>query len=104
MKNNVLSLVSRSNLDGISKSNTAPQLVEAIIIDSNSKEHPQNKFNQKELPELKKYFTSFIKIETKLWAKSIWKPKNEETQGRSHLIYFEARPSSKLSMLILCVI
>ena len=55
------SLVSRSNQDGISKSNTAPQLTARItIIDRNSKEHPQNKVNQKELSQLKKYFRSFI--------------------------------------------
>ena len=60
LKNKVLSLVSRSNEDGISKSNTAPQLTETIIIDMNSKEHPQNKVNQKELPQLKKYYSYFI--------------------------------------------
>ena len=51
-----LSLVWRRNQDGISKSNTSPQLAEAVIIDSNSKQHPQNEVNQKELPQLKKYF------------------------------------------------
>ena len=44
-----MSLVSRSNLDGISKLNTAPQLTETITIDRNSREHTQNKVNQKEL-------------------------------------------------------
>ena len=34
------------------------------------KGHPQNEVNQKELPQLKKYFT-----------------KNKECQGRRHLIY-----------------
>ena len=53
----LLSLVRRSNQDGISKSNTAPQLAEAVIIDRNSKEHPQNEVNQKELSQLKKHFT-----------------------------------------------
>ena len=46
----LLSLVSRSNQDGISKLNTAPQLTETTIIDRNSKEHTQNKVNKKELP------------------------------------------------------
>ena len=56
-KKKVLSLVSRSNQDGISKSNTASQLTAGItIIDRNSKEHPQNKVNQKQLPQLNKYF------------------------------------------------
>ena len=32
----------------------------------NPEEHPQNKLNQKKQPQLKKYFSSFIKIETKL--------------------------------------
>ena len=41
--------MSRSNLDGISKLNTAPQLTETITIDRNSREHTQNKVNQKEL-------------------------------------------------------
>ena len=48
------------------KSNTASQLEEIIIIDKNLKEYPQNKFNQKKLPQLKKYFSSFIKTEAKL--------------------------------------
>ena len=32
--------------------NTVPQLEEAVIIDGNSKEHHQNEFNQRELPQL----------------------------------------------------
>ena len=59
-------LVSRSNQDAISKLNTAPQLAETIIFDRNSKEHTQNKVNQKKLPQLQKYFSRFTKIETKL--------------------------------------
>ena len=34
------------------------------MIDRNFKVHPQNKVNQKELPQLNKYFTYFIKNET----------------------------------------
>ena len=52
-----------------------------------SKEHPQNEINQNELPQVKKHFT-----------------KNKEYQGRSHLIYCQAGPLSKLCMFILCVI
>ena len=52
-----ISLVWRSNQVRISKSNTIPQLAEALIIDKNSKEHPQNEVNQKELPQIKKHFT-----------------------------------------------
>ena len=48
----------RSNHVGISKSNTVPQLAEAVIIDRNSKENPQNEVNQNEPPELKKHSTS----------------------------------------------
>ena len=59
-ENRKINLVSRSNQDGTSKSNTAPQLTGIIIIDRSSKEHPQNKVNQKELPQLNKYFRSFI--------------------------------------------
>ena len=62
----MLRLVSRSNQGGIPKVNTAPQLVETIITDISFKDYTQNKANQKELPQLKKYFSSFIKIETKL--------------------------------------
>ena len=58
--------MSRSNEDGTSKSNTAPKLAETITTDGNSKEHPQNKVNLKELPQLKKYFNFFITIEKKL--------------------------------------
>ena len=57
------------------------------MIDRNSEEHPQNEVNQKELPQVKKHFT-----------------KNKECQGGGHLIYFQARPSSKLCMFIVCVI
>ena len=77
----------RSNQRGIFKSNTVPQLAEAVIIDRNSKDHPQNEGNQKELSQLKKHFT-----------------KSKECQGRGHLIYYQASPSSKLCMFTLCVI
>lgn len=50
----LLSLVSKSNLDGISKLNTATQLAEAKVTNMNFKENPQNKANQKELPQLKR--------------------------------------------------
>ena len=46
--------------------NTAPQLAEAKIIDKNFKKHIQNNVDQKELPQIKKYFSSFTKIFTKL--------------------------------------
>ena len=54
---------------------------------------PKNKVNQKELSQIKKYFSSLTKIETKLWTKSTRKPKNKDYQGGSHLIYSQARPS-----------
>ena len=41
----------------------SPQLAEIIIIDMNSKEHTENKVNQKELRQLQKCFNSFTKIE-----------------------------------------
>ena len=44
-KNTALSLVSRSNEDGVSRSSTALQLVETIKIDRNSKKHSKNKVN-----------------------------------------------------------
>ena len=56
----ILSLVSGSNRDGISKPNTATQLTVITIINWNSKVDPQNKVNQEGLPQLKKYFNSFI--------------------------------------------
>ena len=37
--------------------NSIPQLAEAVISDRNSKGHPQNEVNQKELPQLEKNFT-----------------------------------------------
>ena len=52
-----LSLAWRSNQVEILKSNTVSQYAEAVIIDRNSKEHPQNELNKKELPQLKKHFT-----------------------------------------------
>lgn len=50
----LLNLVSRSNLDGISRLKTATQLAEAKVTAMNSNENPQNKGNQKELPQLNK--------------------------------------------------
>ena len=41
----------------------SPQLAEITIIDMNSKEHTENKVNQKELRQLQKCFNSFTKIE-----------------------------------------
>ena len=64
-KNEVLSLLSRGNQDGISKSYTALQLT-GIIIDKNSKKHPQNKLNQKDLSQLMKYFSSSFKLKQKV--------------------------------------
>ena len=90
MKNKVatyLGIVWRSNQVGISKSNIVPQLVKVVIIETNSKEHLQNEVDQKELPQLKKHFT-----------------KSKECEGRSHLIYCQARPSSKLCMFMFCVV
>ena len=52
IKSMTQSLPSRSNQDGISKSNTAPQLAGTVVHDKNTKEHPKNKVNQKELPQL----------------------------------------------------
>ena len=49
-KNKVLSLVSGSNRDGISKPNTATQQTVITIINWNSKVDPQNKVNQEGLP------------------------------------------------------
>ena len=98
--------MSRSNQDGISKLNTDPQLSEATIIDiidRNSKEHTQNKVNQKELLQFNKYLSSFIKTEAKLNKKYL-NTKNKECQGRSHLIYSQGRTSSKFCMFILSVI
>ena len=71
---------------GISNSNTIPQLAEAVM-DRNSTEHTQNEVNQKEQPQLKKHITKIT-----------------ECEGRSHLSNCQARPLSKLRMLILCVI
>ena len=60
------SLPSRSNQDGISKSNTAPQLAGTVVHDKNTKEHPKNKVNQKELLQLiKNISVTSLKIETK---------------------------------------
>lgn len=100
----ILSLVSRGNQDEISKSDAAPQLAETIVIDKNFKKHPQNKVNKKERPQLNKHFSSFTQTETKLWTKSSWKPKTKECQNRSHFIYSQGRPSSKLCKFILCLI
>ena len=48
----VQSLASRSNLDGIPKSNTALQLSGTVVHNKNAKEHPKNKVNERELPWL----------------------------------------------------
>ena len=39
---------------------------QTIATDRNFIEHSQNKVNQKELPQLKRYFSSFTLIETKV--------------------------------------
>ena len=52
IKSMTQSLASRSYQGGISKSNTAPQLAGTVVHDKNTKEHPKNKVNQKELPQL----------------------------------------------------
>ena len=51
LKNMVLGLVTRNNHDGTSKTNTACQPRETIVSDRNFKDLPQNKVNQKELPQ-----------------------------------------------------
>ena len=52
-------------MESLNPQSPAPQLAETTIIYRNSKEYPQNKVRQKELPQLKKCFSSFTKIETK---------------------------------------
>ena len=69
---------------GVSRSDTVSEIAEAVMIDRNSKEHSQSEVNQNELPQLKKH--------------SI---KNKKCQGRSHIIYCQARPSSKSCTFIL---
>ena len=96
--------MSRSNQNGISKLNTDPQLAETITIDRNSKEHTQNKINQKELPQLKKYFSCFIKTETKLNKKYLKTKKIKSVKAEVISIYSQARTSSKFWTFILCVI
>ena len=85
--------------DGISRLNTAPQLAETIMIDRHSKEHTQNKVDQKQLLQLKKHCRSLTKSETKLRIKSTC----EECQSRSNLIYSQARTSSNFCIFMLCV-
>ena len=53
IKSMTQSLPARSNQNGISKSNTATQLAGSVVHDKNTKEHPKNKVNQKELIKLK---------------------------------------------------
>ena len=64
----LLSLVWKSNQDAFSKSNIAPhfQLAEAVIIDSNYKEHLQNEVNQKELPQLKKHLQKIKSVKAEV--------------------------------------
>ena len=69
MESKVLSLVSRSNQDGISKLSAVSELTETIITDRNCKDQ-NNKVNQK-AASIKELFQ--FKIETKLWTKSAWK-------------------------------
>ena len=51
MKNVAQSLPSRSNQDIISKSSTALQISGTVVHDKNSKEHPKNQVDLKELPQ-----------------------------------------------------
>ena len=85
--------------DEISRLNTAAQLAETIMIDRHSKEHAQNKVDQKQLLQLKKHCRSLAKSETKLRTKSTC----DECQSRSNLIYSQATTSSKFCILMLCV-
>ena len=72
--------------------NTDPQLAETVITDSNSKEHTQNNVNQKEFPQLKQYFSFFIKIEKKKKKPEQKVPENQKTKhtkvARSHFPNF----------------
>ena len=53
IKSMTQSLPSRSNQDEFSKSNTAPQSAgSSVVHDKNTKEHLNNKVNQKDLPQL----------------------------------------------------
>ena len=50
MKSMAQSLASRSNQDGIPKSNTALQLAGAVVHNKNAKGHSKDKVNERELP------------------------------------------------------
>ena len=70
----------------------------------NSEEHTQNKGNQKDQPQLERYFSSFIKIETKIWTKSTWKQKNKKCQCTIYSTYLQTRPLSKFCMCMLSLV
>ena len=73
IKSMTQSLPSRSNQDEFSKSNTAPQSAgSSVVHDKNTKEHLNNKVNQKDLSQLiTNISATSLKIE-ELCPKSTW--------------------------------
>ena len=88
------SLLSRSNQDGISKSNNDPQLG-TVVHDKNTKEHPK-KIIQKDLLQLiTNISATSLKLKQNSKQSVLDKQKNKECKGRSHSIYSQPRPSLK---------
>ena len=91
------SLPSRSNQDGISKSNTAPELAGTVVHDKYTKKHPKNKVNQKELPQLiTNLSATSLKLKQTLSMQKVPdEQKSKECLDKSNSTYSQARPSSK---------
>ena len=88
-------LPSGSNQDGISKPNTAPQLLGTVVHDRNTKEDPKNKVNQNELPQL---ITNILATSLKLKHLQSKKQKlktKQRVSRQKYFHYYQARPSSK---------
>ena len=79
-------------------------MAEIKTTDRNSEETTRNKVNQKELPQLKKYSTSFTKLKQNSEQKVLENQKKKYCLGRSHLIYYQARASSQFCLFVLRVI
>ena len=83
---------SRSNQDGISKSNTAPQLTGTVVCDKNTKEHPENKFHQKELPQLiTNISATSLKLKQNSKQKVLEKLKKQRVSGQRSFHLFPSK-------------
>ena len=92
IKSMTQSLPSRSNQNGISKSNTPPELAGIIVHGKSTKGHSKNKVNKKELPQLIKTISATsLKLQQNSKQKVLEKQKKQRVSRQKSFHLFPSK-------------